>query len=369
MNAKLLLLSALLIFTCCDRSGDRNEILISKNYRSAVHIDDIFSEYEFIRLQTSDSVVVGSPRKILRDGESIYISDGRSLFRFSMAGAHISTLHREGRAPGEYSQISDFDLTEDGSIVLDRNNKMLLRYDSSDRFVDSYPLGLFVSSIRTLDDCRVLLHNAYQRESGDKLLEYDLCTKKLSGGFWPIHESHYTYRHFMEQKNFYEYDGKLIFHEPMNNTIYEIADNAATVRYDLNLYGRNPPQDFWNSRYADIMDIMNDLNGSGYCYGTPVYAESDDQLLFTFRDPEKYMMCLYDKREGTSVQFDAVTISSDGRVSIGVADINLNATSPENMIFCISGDKFFDGNDELLSDEFSGVEMFGNPVICVATLK
>jgi hypothetical protein len=371
MSKKLLplLVLPLLFYMQCRNNDSQNEITITRNHRSSVNIRDIFEEYRFVYLQTTDSTLVGMPQKILHAGERIYISDGNALFQYSLQGDFFGALRRQGRGPGEYSQISDFAVKDNAILVLDRNQKTLIEYDLLNNHVDTYPLGLYIASFEVLDECKVLLHVAYQSESDEKLVEYDLCTKSFGNRFWPIHPSHNTYRHFMGQQNFYRHAGKLLFHEPMNNNIYQITENEAQIRYNLNLFGKNPPESFWDAEYVDVLDIMTRLKESGYSYGTPVYAESDNQILFTYKEPAGYVMCLYEKGDGTSIQFDAITISSDDSVSVKVAGLNVMATDSENIIFSISGDKFYNENDELLSAEFSEAQIYGNPVICIASLK
>jgi hypothetical protein len=371
MTRKLLplLVLPLLLCTQCRNDDPQNEITITHNHQSSVNIRDMFEEYKFVYLETTDSAIVGMPQKILRKGELLYINDGKTLFQYSTQGDFLRALRRQGRGPGEYSQISDFVVTDKAILVLDRNQKALIEYDLLNNHVDTYPLGLSVASFEVLDECRVLLHVAYQRESNEKIVEYDLRTKSFGNIFWPIHPSHNTYRHFMGQQNFYRYGDMLLFHEPMNNTIYKLTDNRATIRYNLNLFGKNPPEGFWDAEYIDVMDVMIRLNDSGYCYGTPVYAESDSQILFTYKEPAGYAMCLYEKGDGRSIQFDAITFSTDESVSVNVADLNIIATDSENVIFSITGDKFFDSNDNPLSTEFPEAQLYGNPIICLVLLK
>jgi hypothetical protein len=364
-----LLVLPLLLCTQCRNNDPQSEITITRNHQSSVNVRDLFEKYEFVYLETTDSALVGMPQKILRKGELLYINDGKNLFQYSAQGVFERALRRKGRGPGEYSQISDFVVTDKAIFVLDRNQKTLIEYDLFNNHIDTYPLELYVASFEVRDECRVLLHVAYQRDSDEKIVEYDLCTKSFGNRFWPIHPSHNTYRHFMGQQNFYRYGDMLLFHEPMNNTIYRLTDNGTTVHHNLNLFGKNPPASFWDAEYADVVDIMVRLNESGYCYGTPVYAESDHQILFTYKEPAGYAICLYEKGDGGSIQFDAITFSSDESVSVKVADLNIIATDSDSVIFSITGDKFFDSNDKPLSTEFPEAQLYGNPVICIASLK
>jgi hypothetical protein len=361
MKKSALTLLSLLLLTagCSSENPETPELTITRNHQPTLPIGELFTDYRLVQLETSDSILVGVPQKTLTDGKNIFISDGRALFQFSPNGTHLTTLHREGRGPGEYRRISDFALTEEGVLLLDMFGRQLLSYTLDGQHLATYPLDTTIASIEPLDNGRVLMHNANQGGSSDKLIIFDLATATPTTSFWPIPPTHTTYRHFTGQNNFFRFKETLLFHEPMSNTIHQIEEGKVTPHRTLDLFNRNPPSGFWDTEYIDVMDIQERLTAGGYAYGTPVYAEGDNRILFTFRDPAGYHLCLHDKRTGTSVQFDSLAISPDGRVRVPASGLNITATTPDRILLSISANHLIDNQNHPQTP---------NPLICIATL-
>jgi len=353
---------------CNNNAAEYDIIHVNKNIVEAIPIEHFLSDYQFIELEATDSALVGAPQKVALMNGVFFISDGSRLFQFTMEGKHLRTLDKKGRGPQEYLSIWDFTVTDKEILIWDQNSRKFFRFSLDDTFINSYTIDNYAATIYPIDNDKVLFSSAYQEKDEFKYLIRDLETMDKISSFYPINEAEISYRHFMNQNNFSEYRGALLFHEPMNNYIYEIRNQEVRPIHYFDIYGQNPPEAFWKSKYEHIMDISMTASKNGYCYGIPLYAEGDNQIVFSFRYDNKYMICCFLKEQKESVQSENVILHQDVP-AVTVAHINTYATSGDFFLFTVAGDSFFDSYGMPFSEELSHISNNGNPVICLAKLK
>lgn len=79
----------------------------------------------------TDSLLNGMAIK--RDGNHLYISDygDMKVKKFSLDGRFVDSFGGKGRGPGEFQQVTDFDITESGRLyVIDSKKMEMLVFDS-----------------------------------------------------------------------------------------------------------------------------------------------------------------------------------------------------------------------------------------------
>jgi len=341
-------------------------IHITKNIVEAISIDDIFSEYEFVSLEATDSSLLGFLSKIVLKNNIFFVSDGRRIIQFSIHGDYLRTLDMRGRGPQEYLGITDFVISEEAIIIWDQNDKTVLRYSLDNKFIDKQKLEDFIATIHMIGKDKLLFSSAYPRGADYKFMIRDVETMELLANFCPIDESQITYRHFMGQQNYYEYKNTLLFHEPMNNYIYKIENFECMPIYYMDIYGQNPPDEFWSKEYQDIREVREKAQQNRYCFGVSVYAESDKQIFFCFDVENKSRRCIYAKETGESVQFDKFSLHPS-IPPVGI--MGIYAYSDDYFLLELESDVFYDDNGDPYVAELSHLKHSGNPVICIAKLK
>jgi len=347
-------------------SGEFETIHIKKNIVDAICIDDIFAEYTFVGLEATDSSLV-DPWKVVLKNDVIYVSDRGKLFQFAVNGDHLKTLDRRGRGPQEYLGISDFTVSDKEIIIWDRNGRTLFRYSLDNKYIDSYKLDDYISTIYIIDKNRILLSSAYSRNDEYKFRIRDLETMDLITSFYPIEQAHTSYRHFIGETNYYVHNNALLFHESMNNYVYKIKNQKLSPIYYIDMYGRNPPNEFWNREYEDVREVRKIAQERGYCFGIPMYAESDNQILFSFEYENKSMLCSYLKETGESIQWRKIILFQN-MPAVQSGWIGKSLDSKDHFLVLESED-FFDDNGRPYVEELSHLSNNGNPVICIAKLK
>lgn len=132
------LMAALLLGSCNNSQiidGSNAEIdsitfIINPNNVSNISFFDHFSEIELIPLETTPESIIEVFDKVVYHEGTFYILDLKqaTLFLFSEKGEFIDKIARKGSGPGEYQDLSDFNINEfTGNLeLLDPWRKLLI---------------------------------------------------------------------------------------------------------------------------------------------------------------------------------------------------------------------------------------------------
>lgn len=366
MKTKIAFIVLILFSTGCTRSRleDDREIRIERNLRSEIDVHDLFADVRFVLLESDETHPIGEAKKVIVDAETIFVSDGRNIFQYTKEGRYLRSLNRRGRGPQEYYDVLDFCVRGDELFIIDRNRK-ILKYTVSNEYVASATLDFYPATLFALDDGDLLLTSAYQNDV-DKFHLYDAATFERLGSFGPIRPAELSYRHIMNQSNFFRYGDAVLFHEPMNDTIYRLQKDGLKVSAFLNLYGQNPPASFWERTYANVMEVNRRATEDKYCFGTPVYAENAGSILFTYRDAADYLLCRYSKRDGRSEQFRAIRFHPD-IPPVDVADLAFGFHDAESLSIVIPDYCLTDSEGRAYAKELASSD--GNPTVCFVAMR
>ena len=130
------------------------EAIIEANKKFVIDINQqdkitiFFNAYHTIALETTPNNLIGGIDKIVLQNEHIYILDKKqaTIFIFTHNGKYQNKIANQGRAPGEYLSISDFEVYDSHVYCLSRTNQKIFKYDTN---------GVFQNTIQVNDwyDC------------------------------------------------------------------------------------------------------------------------------------------------------------------------------------------------------------------------
>lgn len=93
-----------------------------------------------VPLETTKESLLGDTRKVMIRDDKIYIHDRKRhrINIFSINGKYLGHLSRQGRGPGEYLKLTDFDIDGESVYVLSADNKKITQYSQDDfnKFVE-----------------------------------------------------------------------------------------------------------------------------------------------------------------------------------------------------------------------------------------
>ena len=117
-----------------------------------VYLSDYAKSIKYIKLESNPSCLISKhiDKLMIRDSILI-ISDRKSIFLFTIQGKFIKKLGNQGKGPSEYSQVTDFTISQDGNtiIVYDWNQKKIIRYDIAGDFLGEFSITGYPALLNT----------------------------------------------------------------------------------------------------------------------------------------------------------------------------------------------------------------------------
>ena len=141
---------------------------------------------EVIKLETTDSCLIGFINKISFTDKHILVSDARvsqKIYLFDKGGKFIRYISNKGTGPGEYSVIGDFTIKGDSVFIQDYYQNKYVIYDMvANEIKDDIPYKTHHSGVVALDNYLYFISNYFTSPIGDyNCWRYDLSTRKTEG--------------------------------------------------------------------------------------------------------------------------------------------------------------------------------------------
>ena len=294
------IMTLLLLVACQGKEAavmeDSKEIFIPLTKRENFTVEDLFSEYHYVQLETNEQCLLpdcDGLRRILVDDEGkIYIGALHKVFVFHPDGRLDWVLDRRGDGPESYNHLWVFQVWKNGDItVLQPHGNQLTTYSKTGKFISKYRYEeLELVDLACLGDSLMLLRES--RGVRDKYRFYvaDRYTGELKGHYWHLQEKQrltYWMRSFL-----YSYEGKLLYHDYQMNEVYEMYRDTAIMRYRINVDNRIPPEGYWTQPQLTSRQLYDDYGRSGYIGHIPYYVESDSLIFLRFEGGQKEL-CAY----------------------------------------------------------------------------
>lgn len=303
-----------------------------------------------------DQVPIGDIVRVRRNQTGIYVWAGNRINIYSADGKYLGIVGRSGRGPGEYVSISGFSLSDKEVLIIDSFRRMLV-YDLAGEFLRAADIPFYAAAGKIFGNL-VYLDSGYQNGQEKKFHVYSLETLEEIGAFQEINDAERTYRHFMHAEHYYvTEDNRLLYHESLNNRIYQLYPDRAEVLYSFDFWGKNPPDSFFSHRYEHIGEVFDELRSGGYVCGIPMYASGKGKHLMMFSAAGKTGLALFDPAEKNSCQSGRVYFQGTTR-SMTSADMTMSFNSAKDISFAVPPTALLgtplpeDGNPVLIFAEF-----------------
>ena len=217
-------------------------------------------EYVTLRPEGQDYLFAEADKVIYRNGQ-LYIMDwiSRKIVSFKEDGQPGTVLHKRGRGPGEYLQISDFDVDKDGSIyILDGQRDMLLRYSPGCKFEESWELPFQASFISSREDGRFYFGLSPWDDSeyaNNKVLVTDRSLGAASAfiGYDGLDDPDFSF----PASGFVESAFGAVYHQPICDDAYLIGCGGVDSVYHFDFGARAVPDEV----RKDIEGHLDELDG------------------------------------------------------------------------------------------------------------
>ena len=144
------------IFISCSKyegnyKNDAVKIEIQNNDPNEFNYTQIIDSVEITQLETNENSIIGGILKIVFKHQKVFILDrNHNLLIFEESGKFFSKLNKRGKGPGEYIELRDFFITEDGNILI-LTWKKILTYNIHLECIDEFIFNIKTDTGRELN--------------------------------------------------------------------------------------------------------------------------------------------------------------------------------------------------------------------------
>ena len=198
-------------------------------------LEDLFGNMEFTVLKAeSVDYMFAEADKIVYKNNTFYIMDWiyKKIVAFDKQGNPVLSLNRQGRGPGEYVRISDFDVDENNDLwIVDGSADVLMHYSNDCNFIGSKKLPFEVSYIKCISGGKFFFGLSPWNTSdygGVRILLSDTALNIDKGimNYDEYLDPNFTFPSF----GFTRLDGSVLYNLPINDIVYEIDNEGEIIK-------------------------------------------------------------------------------------------------------------------------------------------
>lgn len=331
------------IFSCnsAKTNTDSKEIIdIDKVAVTNINVEDLFDQISFLSIDNNNVLLPGAAKIIYKNG-GIYISDGFILYMYDINGKITGIINKKGRAKGEYLEITDFDVSNDNIIILDRNKKNILVFDKNGLFEFDVTLTVFASTFVINNDSTLILNNdysTYEDSQKGKITTININSKEISY-FGAFNLNKTNYMHIIGGFNFYKDGKELFFFENFNPLVYKIENSNVVEDICIKLPNA-PKSSYYNTDFKDVADFITNFTQNNYASGISNLYCSNKKIIFKFFYNQKDYYCSYNRNSkqvdfmGEIFLYDDIKINNiyfnEGQAIAAISAYRLIDAVPKN---------------------------------------
>lgn len=367
MRTKLLIV--LIIALCsCGRKGthetnDTGSIkvidLFSEPESEITKVSDIATDLDYIPLQTSVNSLIKSITKIVTCNNKIYIRNNYDdILCFDRKGNFLYKLNKTGRGPGEYTFISDFDISSDNKILIVLASGNILVFNNTGmEFIFNKSIKLrqpFPSKISMIPETTNILLSidpfTGKEQSLSILINADGDTLFCKPNHYRVENITTQYRMINESLQ-YEFVNNICFKEEFSDTVFLVDRESYKFqpRLIFDSHGKGfLPRIRYDKEYARSHSAEN--------YWVYLIVETPRYVIYTYEHNMTRNKMLYDKLVNKKFKIAQKNLGEDFKYTLE-DDINGGPAFDPN--FCIEG-KFYSAVDALTLKKYVAGEDFKN---------
>jgi len=223
-----------------------------------IELSNLIKESFFIKLQTTNYAIIGNIDKIYLCNDTLFLSDGKSIYIFNSQGEFLNKITRSGKGPFEYLYISDFSVNTNSKTIeiFCRGLKKFIRYDFNGKYIEENKIDRWATLYADLPDNKKIIYSGNEIEHNNEYKLSELSNYQVTKKFIKIDKRKSKYLHILSSTNFSFYNDTILFTEPFNDTIYNIINGRIYDRYVIKIDERKTiPSSFFDKKYSYILNF------------------------------------------------------------------------------------------------------------------
>lgn len=336
------ILSIVLIFNNCSEQRDvrsaysYKKILIDSDKSSnKIYTSNIFSDIEYIPLETTNECLIGEISRIIYYKKRFYILDTqtKSIFCFSNAGKFIYKIKSVGPGPGEYLNPNSISIDDinDNLLVYCNKTHQVLRYDLDGNFIKTIRINFYATHFTFLSENRFVFFCDFTHSNKKLQRNHMMPNLIITTAKGKILSSNLPYNDRINyslipiaSSLFNSLSDDISFATPFNDTIYHVSAETNELKraYLFDFVKSKKDDDFFNKLYDQNM-TTNDLDDyikRRNIANIFLFVESNSNIFIIYVIKREIHFCFYDKIN--HVFYDSSTKNEENPYSALEDDIN-----------------------------------------------
>jgi hypothetical protein len=362
----MLLIFLVIIFCSCGRkstndTGNAGSVmaidLLSEPESENPGVADIATNVDYIPLQTTKNSLVKTITKIVTCDNKIYIRNGLDdILCFDKEGIFLFNLNKSGRGPGEYSYITDFDISSDNKILLVLSSGRILVFNKTGTdFIFTKSINLrqpYPSKISMIPGTSNILlsidPSTGLEQSLSILINIDGDTLHLKPNLYKFENKTTNYMMINESLHF-DFENSVCFKEEASDTVFFVNNktNEFQPRLILDSHGKGfLPKIRYDKEYA--------RSQAAESYWVYLIIETPRYLIYTYEHNKSRNKILYDKSANKKFKIAQMNFGENFKNEL---EDDMNGGPFFDPIFCSEG-KIYSSVDALTLKKYVAGEEF-----------
>ena len=368
-----------LIFMSCQENETSDKIICEfENW----NYSDYFNLDTLIKLETSEECLITKIDRIIKKNNRLFILDNtnKSLFVYTSKGEYIDKINPIGKGPGEYLNLVDMEVDDSAIYILAWTKRQkLLKYDWDLNLISENSPPVRAHAFKHYQDRWIF----YSGNINDEKLKnghsfYNLSffdnDYNLLNNYLPYNDSYNgraSYYGGSGANRFFESnDGRLIFSEPYNNSIYFLSRDG--IDSSITVYNGSPDLKPYKEEMKSDAFIKKIMEGNSILSLSSFYL-LEDILIFNLHTNNYVARCINTPSGVKMVKREGKGIDPDFKISTtftkGFDYDNNRIISIIHPIFLINYYKNGEDRFPFISSVAKNTQRTDNPSIVFLSLK
>ena len=287
---------AVLTFVTCNDTLDLPIEVITVNLDKLKPID--LSNGKLIELETTDLSLLYDIIGISFIKDKLFIRTRNKIVVFDNNGKFLFNLGKEGKGPGEYTQVASVFVHKGNICIFDSMINNVLVFNDN---------GEYISSVK-INPGQYALSDIYPRSDGSFICKNMFRGEQIKTPLGSLLNENYNFISTIEGRmvltgfstynNFCQYNNEVLYYEPLCDTIFSLLDNQIVKpKYVVDFGGYTIPASVRKGKDVyDLIDYVNKTENKIASFVQHV-AENDSYVSFKFIFDNKTPFVLYNKKD------------------------------------------------------------------------
>ena len=235
-NISVLLIGFIVTSCVNDPKRHDNVRVITVDITKQADISEFVSSFDgYVCLETTDDCLISDIDKLKIVGDTIYISDESKIAMFSRTdGCFLGKIQKQGRGPGEYVELTRFDVFNSQLYALSNIDREIIVYNSRGDVLKTINTYVGFEDLFVLDEDNIWLYSSYSNDSLHNFILIDSeGNVKTKYAPFPDNQSYLLTHHvFCHQSSDALYTAQCF-----DNIVYLLNEGGyePAYRFDMNL--------------------------------------------------------------------------------------------------------------------------------------